>query len=272
VYAALRQIRQVSHSFKFIIWTDEQHDFALPPNEVSFRKAPKEPGNVHDALTEMHSRVLREAPHDSMVCLLNADIIPSEELFTVGQLALSSNFRVVASFGLRVLWQSPMEVPPSHSAKALLEWGWRHKHPVVDNCIWGSGKTAFPLPMFFVNGHSNAVAHCSHLHPFLIRKDGREFQFRGTIDDGLLHLYKDDEVYYPGNREIGFVELSEHNLAPHFMVVREQMLDEDFVCEFGKHFLTTHCRNMRQAFRIIGNATVYDAPAIRIADRIGGNL
>jgi hypothetical protein len=29
---------------------------------------------------------------------------------------------------------------------------------------------------------------------------------------------------------------------------------------------------MRQAFRIIGNATVYDAPAIRIADRIGGNL
>lgn len=274
--ALVAALQKVSLSYEFVIYTDEPTPFMVLPHVSAQFREPPVADTPHDALTAIHTRTLIEAPTNSIVGLFNSDIVPSVEVFATAALAFSAGYQVMASFGLRTLMSGLMQGPPPIGATAaeLFKWGWAHRHPIVDNCIWGQGKTAFPVTLFFVNGHSNVVAHCSHLHPFLVRKQDRDYNFRGTVDDGLLHLYKEEEIYYCSNGQVGFIELSpaENPVAPHFMSKREEVVDESFVIEFGQHYLTSHCRNLRHAFRILGDKHVYDTPAIVIADAIKGNM
>ena len=272
--ALVRALQRTCLSYQFIIYTDDRTEFEVLPNVHGVYREVPEADTSHDALTLIHTRTLNEAPHNAVVGLFNADTIPSEELIAFGAVVLSAGYLALAAFGLRTLWTKPeLPVVPTQSAAELLNWGWKNRHPIVENCIWGRGKTAFPVTIFFVNGHSNVVAHCSHLHPFLIRKDRREYVFRGTIDDGLLQLFKNREVYYCGNRQVGFIELSTpgKDVPQHFTQVRNDPMDEDFVAEFGKNYLTSHCRSLREGFRIIGDGPVYTTPAVCIAERVKGN-
>lgn len=248
---------------RFHVFTDRRAAFEplLAAEDVHWHPVPADPG--HPGLTMTHRETLRQAAPGAIVALLNADIVVSREAFRVAHKLLSgTRLKVLASTGVRsVLAQEPP--PIGGAAAAVFDWAWRHRHPFMEESVWGRGRTAWPTTLFFESDEA-VVARCFHLHPFFVVKD-RALDFKGTVDDDLVARFRPDEIRVLGEREIGFAEISPlsrkfPNAGP---------LTEAHVIQFGRNFIAAHVRNFTHPIRICGDGPVDDAPWKAIAKGLG---
>lgn len=246
---------------KFLVYTDARDRFIKALDGCDAEYLPVPHGGGHVALIRAHKDVITRAPMGSIMVLLNADIMISRDAFVTSDLIFASGHKAVASIGIRSLIKK--ELPPiGASAEDLLKWSWRNRHPIIEDCVWGRGKSSTPTMIFFENG-KNVVAHCVHLHPFMVLKD-RSLSFIGTIDDDLLGAYTESEIYVLSNAEIGFAELS---TAEKTVGGTQRMpLTVHRIVEFGKNYLPSHFRNFRNALRITGNGPVNNDSARMISE------
>lgn len=261
VIAALKE-RDCKLQPKFLVYTDVKDRFARVLSGYDVEYMPVPHGGGHVSLIRAHKDVIMRSPAGSVMVLLNADIMVSREAFVVADLIFAAGYRAVASIGIRSLIKK--EPPPvGASASDLLQWCWRNRHPIIEECVWGRGKSSTPTMIFFEQDE-NVIAHCVHLHPFMVVKD-RDLQFIGTIDDDLLARYTEKEIYVLSDAEIGFAELSvaEKTVGPGN---QSAPLSVHRVFGFGKNYLPSHFRNFRNALRITGRGPVDNTPAKMIAD------
>lgn len=254
---------------EIVVHTNESGRFAGLGDEkckMTFRQVP--PGKeFHKSLTAAHCEVLNLAPAGSVVVLLNADIVPSRELFTFARRVFRGENRIIAGCAPRCLIGN--EPPPvGATADQILRWAWRNRHPVTEDLVWGRGRSTLPTMLFFERGES-VILHCFHLHPFVIHKDGRALNFKGTVDDDVLKNYEEREICYLHNADIGFAELSPASL----MGTRFRsgnLIGENEVINYGRNYIPVHIRNFRHALRVIGNDKV--AESSRVVSAIASKM
>jgi hypothetical protein len=267
VPAAFAALSEAGVRGRFIVHTDAARPFldvfSGRGHELDIHAMPREavPNGFH-GLTVAHRQVLKAAPTGSIVALLNADIVVSREVFCFAGAVFDSGKRVVASVGHRSLIADE-EPPIGASARELLDWCWRNRHPVAEDCVWGRGRTHLPTVLYFEEGGS-VVMHGFHLCPVLLLKE-REHNFQGTIDDDLLAAYGEDEICVPAEREIAFAELS-----PREKFFRSaQPLSVPVVTAFGvKRIQPAHLRSFRHAIRVTGDGPVDNSPALAIYENL----
>lgn len=264
VPAILASLNAASIKANFLIYTDLPDKFkeSMPQSAWSYIKflnhislptyrPPKDPHprEYWAAFMAAHRDALAQTPWGSILCMWNADIVPSIECFRVVNEVFSNNGhkKVIASVGIRTLLDGN-ECPVGADAVTLNKWIWSHLHPISRECIWDSGHSDHPTILFFEDGE-NVSMHGFHLTPMFIRVD-RKVIFRGTIDDDLMSQYKDDEIHYLSDGSVGFAELS-YAWKGH---PNAGSLTVESVTAFGKRrFSKAHIRNFGQRFKIIGN-------------------
>jgi hypothetical protein len=248
---------------RFHVFTDApaRLRMALKDEDVDWQPMP--PGGGFHGLTKAHRATLAVASPDSIVLLLNADIVVSVEAITQAVKLLSGRTKVLVSTGIRTAIGN--EKPPiGADAAALFAWAWRNRHPFMEDSVWCRGRTKVPTTVFFERDGS-VVCRCFHLHPFFVRKD-RALDFKGTIDDDLLARYAPDEMRVLTEREIGFAELSPPDRR--FSSGPKPLTEADII-QFGRNFLPAHVRNFTHPIRICGDGPVDDGAWKAIAKGLG---
>lgn len=210
---------------------------------------PNFPGRKYTALAASHREVITEAPQGTAIVLLNADVIPSRELFSVITRTIANGKKALAGTGIRIKAEDavPFEWV---SAEQLLAYGWEHRHRVMEERVWGRGITALPTGLIFEEaGH--VTTHCFHMHPVMILKD-RNLTFTSTIDFDLLECcYNADEIRYLTDKEVGFVELSPPDRA---YPVGERPLSVAEVVTYGAtHFTRRQVEQFKQPISLVGS-------------------
>jgi hypothetical protein len=258
---------------RLIVYTDTPSAFE-GVSEV--RSVGPNPGDTHLArlqgtLRNLHRWTMAEAPPGFVAVLLNADTVISSEFFQFCRGAVSEGAKVIVGAPMRTVIKDeppPVGVP----ARVLLDWAWRNRHPIIEDCVWGRGRTKFQNTVVLEQG-SAVVLHSVHLHPVAVVNDGREPKFRGTIDDDFLVNYADNEIRYIRDAEVGFAELSPPELMQGQYESGERLTVHSVV-SFGRkcHWNAAHVRNLRQPIRIRGHEPVDSSCVKQIADAFTGRV
>lgn len=250
----------------FMVHTDRQSDFEaaiggrakirfvpmLPISPLPPALAGKPPALPKDwwiAFKQAHKDALRLTPRGAICTLLNADVIPSRECFSVIAERFATGAKAVVSVGIRTQIEDNEGPPIGATADELFRWIWGHRHHITEECIWGSGRSLHPTILFFPGDDGAVSMHCFHLTPMFIRKE-RDLKFFGTIDDDLLGQFQPSEIAYLTAGEVAFAEISPnwktHPFGPALTV--------QSVLGFWKRRRMTalYQRNFRQPFRILG--------------------
>jgi hypothetical protein len=234
---------------RFTVYTDQGDVFreVLKGSSVDIRRVNLEI-NPHEMLNIAHKQAITQAPVGESIVLLDGDTIPSRELFEYA-LEVFPNKKVIATSALRTIIT---EFPPpvGATARELLGWGWRNRHPIAEACVWSRSKSSFPNVLFFEEGE-NVVMHTFHLHPFVMLKD-RNPHFVGTIDDDLLTNYQKHEVQFVSNAELGFVEVSPPDFCQSYYAESNDKLTIEMVAHFARIMLPSHWRSFREQIRVCG--------------------
>lgn len=267
--AAIAALRAHNAEYRAVFWVYSDDPEILLSQlrhfETIVRERPKEADeNGFHGLNVAHKALLAEAPEGSIVTLLNADIVVSREVFAYADMVFDQGKRVIASVGHRSLIRNVLP-PIGASARQLLNWCWNNRHPITQDSIFNQGKTNLPTVCYFVQGQS-VVMHCFHLCPVMSLKDSANRKFIGTIDDDLLSTYAEHQIVVPGNREIAFAELSP---AHKQFRTRNEVMNIDFIVEFGRRFRKEHVRNFKSPIRVFGESMVDTSPVQTIVDRLG---
>lgn len=158
-----------------------------------------------ESFAETHRRTLQDVPRDACVVLLNADLVVSIEFLLFAMQAMAAGYKAVTTVGTRTLPRG--DVPVGANARALAQWAWRNRHPIVDDSIWGEGRSFFPSCLFFRNGE-NVAQHAFYQTPFVIRNDGRDLNFQRSTDDNLLDVFAEHEIFLVQDNEVSLAEVS----------------------------------------------------------------
>jgi hypothetical protein len=224
----------------------------------------------HEMLNLAHKQAITEAPVGASIVLLDGDTVPSCELFDY-TLSVFPAKRVIATSALRTVItdQGP---PIGFTARELLGWAWRNRHPIAEACVWSRSHTNFPNVLFFDDDKGNVVMHTFHLHPFVMLKD-RNPHFKGTIDDDLLNNYEVHEIQFVTDAGMAFAEVSGEGYGPSYYDPNNPPLTLDSVAHFARIMLPCHWRNFKQQIRIMGtdpieSASIIEAIAIKVRPSI----
>ncbi len=276
IFASL-QAAAITDPVNFIIHTDDEARFtkALAGHNVIFR-----PRITVYNKREGHWPILKAAHRDAVVitpvgsilCLLNADIVVSRETFAFARDTFAANAAtkaIVAYVGIRTVLDPDNPPPIGVSASELSDWIWQHKHTIIKELIWGSGRSALPTLLLFEHADGTSM-HNVHLTPMFLRKDSRVVNFRGTIDDDLLELYTDKECFFVCDGQIAGAELSPttkvhpvgRNLSIAGMIEYWQR----------RGLLPSQIRNFRNRISILGSPLETHPAAARMIDRSAGLL
>jgi len=241
----------------FIIHTDDQDRFktALCGHNLIFRAlAEPRPTQAQNwpVFKAAHRDAMAITPKGAILTLLNSDIVVSRETFGfVSDVFESDKIRVIASSGgIRATLCDTSAPPIGASAVDLNAWIWANKHSIIQECIWGKGRSGLPTVLFFEHDDGGVSMHYFHLVPMFMIKDDRSLSFKGTIDDDLLGCYGDDECFFVSDKQMAFAELSPaskvHSVG--------QLLTVDVMMNFWKdRFLPCHLRNFRHRISVLGN-------------------
>jgi hypothetical protein len=212
-------------------------------------KPPRLPDDWWVAFKRAHKDALAATPRGAIVTLLNADVIPSRECFSIVAERFAAGAKAVVSVGIRTQIEDNDGPPVGASADELFQWIWGHRHHITEECIWGSGRSQHPTILFFPDDAGGVSMHCFHQTPMFVRKE-RELKFSGTIDDDLLAQFPAHQVAYLSAGEVAFAEISPNWKTHPF----GQPLTVQSVLGFWKRRRMTalYQRNFAQRFRILG--------------------
>jgi hypothetical protein len=129
----------------------------------------------------------------------------SVELFKSAEARFAEGKRMIVMAASRTIGGQPQ---PGMKSRDLLRWTMEHKHPSIQQCFWGTGRTTMPWAVYFQKG-DDIVLHGFHLHPFAVFND-RELGFHGySIDRDLAEIYKKHEIHLITDPDEGaFAEMS----------------------------------------------------------------
>lgn len=263
----------------WFVYTDNAGAFteALDGYKVVFKPPPRagdtyvagQPQKNHVMMSACHSQVLSYCAPDDLAAIINADCVVSKELFAFARkIFRNSSYLVLATGNVRVMLKGAGDLPPiGASGRELWEWAWERRHPIIENCVWGRGKTTFPVTLFFEN-EGSVIQHCGHLHPIIIRNCPKVSRFRGTIDDGLWQQYQDNEIFYNENINFAITDISPLQLSQSHRDNSGAPLSVDYVAAWGNVWNRNHIRNLRHPIRICGTGPVDTEPVYQIIDKI----
>jgi hypothetical protein len=256
----------------FIIHTDDRLPFrqAVPNLRINFRPVQRGvgAGNLGDwiAFERAHREAIAMTPRNALLVLLNSDTVVSIETMRVVGTALAGPRKVGVSVGIRTLIDGNV-CPVGVSAEVLARWCWSHRHHLTDDMIWGTGAALQPTQMFFPHDDEERVVtmHCFHLTPMFMVKD-RDLNFGGTIDDGMLFNYGDQEIVYFRDRPFVVAELSpfdkHHPHGKPLQSVEAVTMDDKRIVH------PAHLRNFKQQFSVFGRPTALHPAAQAIIGRL----
>lgn len=194
--------------FRFIIHNSHDRDKIAEVTKgfsVEFMRVP-EVENFHHCLSTCHREAMAKATRGEYIAFINADMVPSVEIFRATEARLAAGKKLVVTMGTRTL--AGTELPPVGAKSAdLLRWAWAHPHPWTVDCTWGSGRAQIPSVLYFQR-EGQVVMHGFHLHPFALVND-RPLRFGVTIDADLLEAYTHEETHIVTDAdELSFAEIS----------------------------------------------------------------
>lgn len=190
---------------RFIVHTDRPMRVMDAMYGISCVTQCPHPGKTHEALGHAHREALQLAQLDEAVAFINADMVPSIEVFDAAERRFDEGKRLLMMAATRTIGAIP---PIAATSEDLLRWTMAHVHPTVEECFWPSGRSGTPWALYFSNGQ-DVVCRGFHLHPFALRMDKR-ITFKGkTIDCDLLEKFTPDEVHVVTDaHEAAFAEMS----------------------------------------------------------------
>ena len=164
------------------------------------------------SMSEAHRQVISMAQPGERVALINADMIPSIECFAAAEKRFEQGRLLIMMAATRT--KPPLPPPTGVNSRELLEWVWKNRHPWIEDCIWGSGRSYCPSCVHFVSGN-NVITRAFHLHPFAFVKQAEQGRFVGlTIDDGLLDQFTPEQMHIVTDPdEASFAEISPASLS-----------------------------------------------------------
>jgi hypothetical protein len=143
-------------------------------------------------LQESHADAVASAEPGDRVLLLNADLVVSGNMLEACHAHFDAGKLAVVLTGIRTVKGDetpPIGAPP----RDLLAWAWAHRHRIISDLEWTSGRSMLPTNLFFE--HDGAVcARGFHLHPVAIVKR-EDTSFRSTIDGDLLDCFPRDKIH-----------------------------------------------------------------------------
>lgn len=197
-------LKEVGGNARFVVHTDQPSAImgAIGGNTIA-RPVP-EGHNAWDKAGKANREAAEIAKPGEAVAFINADMVPSREVFAASEARFAQGKRLIMMAASRTLGG---DVPVGVSSAELLDWTMEHRHPAIRECFWGTGRSVIPWAMYFERG-DDIVLRGFHLHPFALLKD-RDLVFQGTIDLDMPDNFKSNEVHLITDRnEASFAELS----------------------------------------------------------------
>ena len=190
---------------RFVVHTDQPHPIAEALHGYRSRILLVPEGtNPWDKAGKANREAAKIAEPGEAVAFINADMVPSREVFVASERRFAEGKRLIMMAASRTLGG---DVPIGATSADLLDWTMEHRHPAIRECFWGTGRSVIPWAMYFEHG-DDIVLRGFHLHPFALLKD-RDLVFQGTIDLDMPDNFQPDEVHLITDRnEASFAELS----------------------------------------------------------------
>jgi hypothetical protein len=241
-----------SGKVRFLIHTDapKQIKNVLAPPLENHRVIPLPKGErtTHAMLGETHRAAIAHARQGECIAFINADMIPSIEVFEAAERRFAEGKRMIIMAATRTLGGEP---PIGANSADLLRWTMTNQHPIIRECFWGSGRSTVPWAIYFKRG-DDIVLHGFHLHPFAVMKGIQDLSFVGkTIDRDLANNFKKHEIHLVTDAdEASFAELSP--AAP--LLKLDTMIDVELASRWAKKNANSYHRwFFRQRIAICGD-------------------
>jgi hypothetical protein len=235
--ATLKALSHAASEATFIIHTNDPDRVARVmgghrPHRVCFMNVPQIE-DVHTCLGVCHKDAIALAPPGNVMAFINADMVPSIEMFSAAEQRIALGKKLIMLAGTRTIGEPPVG---ARSAD-LLEWAMEHQHPgTTAQFFYGKGKSVI-CSMVYFESHGNIVLRAWHLHPFAAVVD-RALIFHGvTIDCDLQDIYTTDEIHVVTNKgEAAFVELSPPDKI---FATKDAPIDEGAILNWAKDNATS---------------------------------
>lgn len=226
--------------FRFLIHTNVQKlrdEWIDNDCLVEFRDVPNCGGGVYGVFGECHRQALADAKIGEYVALLASDLVPSRECFSVAEKQFKAGKKLVMVAATRTLIDPEVGVPVGASSRELLAWAWRYKHPIIEQTVWGKGRSTVPATIYFENGQE-VILRGFHLHPFAAVKTPNLTFAGSTSDKYLPEVYDDKDIYVvTGADEMALAEISP---SERVFPTTAKLLGEDFVVKWGRRATERH--------------------------------
>lgn len=248
--------RRASGSARFVIYTDAA--LALRPHfsreyPAEFRPVTATYDNKYLTISQASRQVLQQARVGEAVAFINADMVPSVEVFAAAEKRFQAGKQLIMCMGTRAY--DSVYPSPGMASRDLLSWGWEHRHHWTSDCTWGTGRSAIPS-VIYCPVADGVVLHAFHLHPFAVLKTDAQLSFQGTtVDRDLLDYFSRDKIHVVTDAdEMAFAELSRASYLSGARIRR--VIDPVFVAEFARDCVTpAHRWLFGHRIEIVGPAT-----------------
>lgn len=175
------------------------------PVETSHKKSKEKYVKLGVAVKD----ILRTANMGEAVAMLVADCVISKDWFTTAESYFDRGAKILVVGGVGRTCGEP---PIGATASDLRRWAWEHRHPWIEDCVWGRGHTAVPTLLYFEKDDT-VVMHGFHLHSFGAFIKDRSLEFKHLTgdsgSDGLLSCYRKEEIKFVAHvDEMGFAEMT----------------------------------------------------------------
>lgn len=253
---ALERLPPEDH-IRFLVHTDLADELRphFAPYQVDLYPLPSSETNAHIQLGEVNRHSLRMTNVGEVIAFINADMVPSLEVFAASRQRLAEGKKLIMCMGTRVLADTAdASKAVGLPARALLQWAWDHRHAWTTGCIWGSGNSRAPTVLYF-RLNDGVVLHAFHLHPLVLLKEESSLTFHGvTIDRDLLDQFSYDKIHVVTDAdELAFAELSPQSKD---MGILPHTINREYVASFAKNVATAaHRWLFGHRIEIIGPAT-----------------
>lgn len=264
---------------RFLVHTDRPNEIALALSrfEHEIRPVPDLLGykpTSHYQFGIANKEAMADARNGEAVAFINADMVPSLEVFFAAENAFERGKKLVVMAATRTIGK---RAPPGCRSRDLLLWAMQHRHPTVIDNFYGAGSSSIPWALYFSDG-TNVVMHGFHLHPFAYIKD-RDISFKGVTTDssyGLIPAFRRSEIHVVTRAdEAAFAEMSPPDRC--FSSLPRRMNVKTVSLWASKHATADHCWLFSHPISIVGEGRdlgdreVCNKVLSRI-ERIGGPL
>ena len=207
----------ISHQWTLTVHTDRPKIILDAVGDLQASVQRIKPGeNRYQTLGDLHRDTINERLTGEAIAFINADMVPSREVFSAAEARFRQGKRLIMCAAPRTN-ANTFKPKPGVPGRHLATWAWWHRHDWISDCIYGEGHTKVPSNIFFrrsipelhAESADRVVMHGFHLHPFALMKD-HPLTFRGvTIDADLVDSvprYRTHVVTDPD--ELAFAEMS----------------------------------------------------------------